>query len=522
VQRLRERKGREAKPLAIMVSDVMTARRLCVVSDDESALLGSPARPIVILPMRPGAGIAPSVAPGLGNLGVMLPYSPLHHLLWCGEERCPEALVMTSGNLSEEPIATDNAEALARLGAIADAFLLHDRPIETRCDDSVTRVAAEAELPVRRSRGYAPFPVRLPFETRPILACGAELKSTVCLARGPYAFLSPHIGDLGNYETYASYVAMVERMAALFRVRPEAVAHDLHPGYLSTRFAREYAPALPLIAVQHHHAHVAACMAEHGLTGPVIGVAFDGTGYGTDGAIWGGEILVADYAGFERAAHLAYVPLPGGDLAVREPFRMALAHLARASCGWDSALPPVAAATDEERRVVARQLERGLNAPPTSSVGRLFDAVASLLGMRHRARYEAQAAIELEAMAIPGDHGCYPMELGGGEPMVIDPSPVIRGIVRDLQHGVAVPVVASRFHASVTAMILHVCVRLRSRTGLNRVVLSGGVFQNVTLLAGARRALLGAGFDVFSHHRVPPNDGGIALGQTVVAQAQLQ
>jgi hydrogenase maturation protein HypF len=429
---------------------------------------------------------------------------------------------MTSGNLSEEPIATDNAEALARLRRIADAFLLHDRSIETRCDDSVTRVAAGAEMPMRRSRGYAPFPVRLPFEARPILACGAELKSTVCLARGPYAFLSPHIGDLGNYDTYASYAAMVDRMAALFRVRPEAIAHDLHPAYLSTRFAREYDPALRLVAVQHHHAHVAACMAEHRLTGQVIGVAFDGTGYGTDGAIWGGEILVADYAGFERAAHLAYVPLPGGDLAVREPFRMALAHLAHASCAWDPALLPVAAATDEERRIIARQLERGLNAPPTSSVGRLFDAVASLLGVRHRARYEAQAAIELEALAIPGDHGSYAMELGAGEPMVIDPSPVIRGIVRDLQHGVAVPVVASRFHASVTAMIIGVCERLRSRTGLGRVVLSGGVFQNVTLLAGARRALLGAGFDVFSHHRVPPNDGGIALGQAAVAHARLE
>jgi len=521
VRRLRERKGREAKPLAVMVSDEATARRLCAITNDEWALLASPARPIVILAERPGSGVAPSVAPGLARLGIMLPYSPLHHLLWQGEGRCPEALVMTSGNRSEEPIAIADDDALCRLGPIADAFLLHDRPIQTRCDDSVTRVAAGAELAMRRSRGYAPFPVRLPFETRPILACGAELKSTVCLARGPYAFLSPHLGDLGNYETYASYVAMVDHMAALFRVRPEAVAHDLHPAYVSTRFAREYDPALPRVAVQHHHAHVAACMAEHRLTGPVIGVAFDGTGYGTDGAIWGGEVLVTDYARFERAAHLAYVPLPGGDLAIREPFRMALAYLAHASCGWDPALPPVAAATEEERRIITRQLERRLNAPPTSSVGRLFDAVASLLGVRHRARYEAQAAIELEAMAIPGDHGCYPVELGAGEPTVIDPSPVVQGIVRDLQHGVAVPVVASRFHASVTAMILGVCERLRSRTGLGRVVLSGGVFQNVTLLASARRVLLDAGFDVFNHHRVPPNDGGIALGQAAVAHARL-
>lgn len=521
VRRLRERKGREAKPLAVMVPDLAAARRLCLISDDEAALLGSPARPIVLLAGRPGSGIAPSVAPGLRHLGLMLPYSPLHHLLWEGLVPGVDALVLTSGNRSEEPIATDDADALARLGPIADAFLLHDRPIQTRCDDSVSRVAAGAELPVRRSRGYAPFPVRLPFEVRPLLACGAELKTTVCVARGPYAFLSPHVGDLGNYETYAAYVAMVDHMASLFRVRPEAVAHDLHPAYLSTRFARGLEPALPRVAVQHHHAHVAACMAEHGLTGPVIGVAFDGTGYGADGAVWGGEFMVADYAGFERAAHLAYVPMPGGDLAVREPFRMALAHLARARAGWDPALSPVAAATDLERRIVARQIERGLNAPPTSSMGRLFDAVASLLGVRHRAGYEAQAAMELEALVARGEHGAYPLAIGAGVPAVIDPAPVIVGAVGDLKRGVALPVIAARFHAGVVAMIAGVSARLRQRTGLDRVVLSGGVFQNVTLLEGARRALAAAGFAVFSHRRVPPNDGGIALGQAVVAHARL-
>ena len=521
VRRLRERKGREAKPLAVMVPDAATARRLCVISDEEWRLLGSSARPIVILTEGPDSSIAPSVAPGLGRLGLMLPYSPLHHLLWRGEGRCPEALVLTSGNRSEEPIATDNDDALTRLGTIADAFLLHDRPIQTRCDDSVTRVVAGAELPIRRSRGYAPFPVRLPFETRPILACGAELKSTVCVARGPYAFLSPHIGDLENYDTYASYVTMIDHMAVLFRVRPEAVAHDLHPGYLSTRYARGLDAALPRVAVQHHHAHVAACMAEHRLTGPVIGVAFDGTGYGTDGRIWGGEFLVADYAGFERAAHLGYVPMPGGDLAVREPFRMALAHLACAFGGWDPGLPPVAVTTDEERRIIARQIERGVNTPMTSSMGRLFDAVASLLGVRHRARYEAQAAIELEAFAAQGDHGEYPVELGGDGPVVIDPAPVIRGVVRDLERGVAGPVVAARFHATVVAMILRVCERLRGRAGLGRVALSGGVFQNVKLLGDAQRVLAGAGFEVFSHHLVPPNDGGIALGQAAVAHARL-
>ncbi len=528
VRRLRERKGREAKPLALMVPDVAAAERLCVVSPAERTLLGSAARPIVILEERPGSGVAAAVAPGLGRLGLMLPYAPLHHLLFAeprdeagGERSRLGPLVMTSGNRSEEPIVTDNADALARLGTIADAFLLHDRPIQTRCDDSVSRVAAGAELPVRRARGYAPLPVRLPFETPPILACGAELKSTVCLARGPYAFLSPHIGDLESYETYASYVAMIDHMAALFRVRPEAVAHDLHPAYRSTHYARGLDPALPRVAVQHHHAHVAACMAEHRLAGPVIGVAFDGTGYGPDGAIWGGEFLLADYAGFERAAHLVYIPLPGGDRAVREPFRMALAHLAHAFGGWDPSLPPVAAATEEERRIIARQLERGLNAPPTSSMGRLFDAVASLLGVRHRARYEAQAAIELEALAAPGEHGHYAVEVQAGEPSVIDPGPTIRGIVRDLERGDVAPVVAARFHATVVAMILRVCEGLRERTRLDRVVLSGGVFQNVTLLTGARRALAGAGFHVFSHHLVPPNDGGIALGQAAVAHARL-
>jgi len=523
VRRLRERKGREAKPLAVMVPDVETAQRLCVISAEEVALLQSPARPIVILPARRSSGVSASVANGLGTLGLMLPYAPLHHLLWRVDEPCPAALVLTSGNRSDEPIATDEADARERLGTIADAFLVHDRPIQNRCDDSVSRVVDGRELPVRRARGYAPLPVRLPFHSRPLLACGAELKSTVCLARGPYAFLSPHLGDLVNYETYASFVATIDDLAALFRIRPEAVAHDLHPGYLSTRYAQNLDPALPRVAVQHHHAHVAACMAEHRLTGAGIGVAFDGTGYGTDGRIWGGEFLVADYAHCERAAHLAYVPLAGGDLAVREPFRMALAYLRRAYGDWDPGVASVAAASEDERRIIARQIEREVNAPLTSSMGRLFDAVASLVGVRHRSQYEAQAAVELEALVAPGEHGHYPVEVDDrSEPAVIDPAPMIRGVVGDLAHGVAVPVIAARFHATVVATIVEVSARIRKRTGLRRVVLSGGVFQNVTLLRAARRALAGAGFTVFSHHIVPPNDGGIALGQAVVAQAQLQ
>jgi len=518
VRRLRRRKGREARPLAVMVPDAETAQRLCVVSADELALLQSPARPIVILAARPGSGVAPSVANGLGTLGVMLPYAPLHHLLWLGDESCPPVLVLTSGNRSDEPIATDDADARTRLRTIADTFLVHDRPIQNRCDDSVSRVVDGRELPVRRARGHAPLPVHLPFETPPVLACGAELKTTVCLARGPYAFLSPHIGDLASYETYASFVATIDHMSALFRIRPEAVAHDRHPAYLSTGYAARLDAALPRVAVQHHHAHVAACMAEHRLTGPVIGVAFDGTGYGTDGRIWGGEFLVAEYAHFERAAHVAYVPLAGGDLAVREPFRMALAHLRRAFGEWDPDLASVATASEDERRIIARQIEREVNAPLTSSVGRLFDAVASLVGVRHRSQYEAQAAVELEALVAPGEHGHYPVEVDDRvEPAVIDPAPMIRGVVGDLARGVAVPIIAARFHATVVATIVDVGRRVRDRTGLRRVVLGGGVFQNVVLLRDARRALAGAGFTVFSHHVVPPNDGGIALGQAVVA-----
>jgi hydrogenase maturation protein HypF len=522
VRRLRERKGREAKPLALMVADVGEVERLCHVSDDERALLTSPARPIVLLRARRASGVAPAVAPGMGSLGVMLPYSPLHHLLFDGPVPRLRALVMTSGNRTEEPIATDNADALARLDGIADAFLIHDRPIQVRCDDSVTRFAAGTELPIRRSRGYAPFPIRLPFHARPLLAVGAELKSTVCLARGPYAFMSPHIGDVGNLDTQIAYREMVARMAAVFRVRPEAVAHDLHPDYLSTRYAEGLDPRLPRVAVQHHHAHVAACMAEHGLRGPVIGVAFDGTGYGSDGRIWGGEFLVTEYARFTRAGHLGYVPMPGGERAVREPFRMALAHLRSASGGWDPALPPVEEASQAERSAVLWQLEHDINAPATSSVGRLFDAVASILGVRHRARYEAEAAMELEALVDPGARGTYPVAILDGTPAVIDPGPLVRGVVSDLQAGTTVPVIAARFHWTLVAVIVLMCERIRKATGLGSVALSGGVFQNVTLLSGTRAALSQAGFEVWSHRQVPPNDGGVALGQAVVAHAVLE
>jgi hydrogenase maturation protein HypF len=334
--------------------------------------------------------------------------------------------------------------------------------------------------------------------------------------------MSPHIGDLENPDTYAAYQDMVERMTRLFRVEPEAIAHDLHPAYLSTRFTGDLASDAPRFAVQHHHAHVAACMAEYRLSGPVIGVAFDGTGYGPDGTIWGGEFLVADYAGFERVAHLGYVAMPGGERAVREPFRMGLAHLLHAVGEWDLHCPTVEQATEEERRIIRWQIEQDVNAPLTSSVGRLFDAVASILGVRHRARYEAQAAIELEAIADgTADAAPYPLEISGGAPLVIDPGAVIRAIADDVAGGAPAALVASRFHATLADAVVRVCERVRRSTGLRRVVLSGGVFQNVTLLAAARHGLEAIGFEVFSHHLVPPNDGGIALGQAVIANARL-
>ncbi|MBC7226727.1 MAG: carbamoyltransferase HypF [Thermoflexales bacterium] len=519
VARLRERKGRVDKPFAIMSFDLPTVERYCEVNEAERALLTSRQRPIVLLRRRADAPISPLVAPGNRYLGVMLPYTPLHYLLLEPAEGFPLALVMTSGNYSEEPIVTRNEEALEQLAALADAFLLHDREIHARCDDSVTRIFRGAELPIRRSRGYAPYPVHLPFSVRPVLAVGAELKNTFCLTREQYAFLSQHIGDMENYETLRFFEDMVEQLKRTFRVEPEVVAHDLHPAYLSTRYARERAGRLPLVPVQHHHAHIAACMAENGLAGdrPVIGVAFDGTGYGTDGAIWGGEFLIADYASFRRVAHLRYIPLPGGDAAIRRPYRTALAHLWAAGVSWDEGLPPVAAATEAERAVLERQLVQGLNVVPTSSMGRLFDAVAALAGVRQEINYEAQAAVELEMQVAEGVEEAYPF--GVGEE--IDPAPVVRAVVEDVRDGVPVGVIAARFHNGVAAMVREVCLRLRAGTGLNEVALSGGVFQNITLLGKTMALLEEAGFTVYVHRLVPPNDAGISLGQAVIAGISL-
>jgi hydrogenase maturation protein HypF len=552
VAELRRRKLRVDKPFAVMMPDMTAVRRHCIVSADEEELLTSRARPIVILARRPDSTIVREVAPGQDCVGVMLPYTPLHYLLLERAGGFPEALVMTSGNLSEEPIAYTNDEARQRLARLADVLLLHDRDIYTRCDDSVMRVVVTSAtagnrshtMPLRRSRGYAPFPVRLPWPSRPLLATGGELKNTFCLVRDDYAFLSSHIGDMENYETLRSFEDGVAHMERLFRVRPEVIACDLHPDYMASRYARERAEreGLPLVEAQHHHAHIAAGMAEHGLRGetPVIGVAFDGTGYGDDGAIWGGEFLIADYAGYERMAHLRYVPLPGGDRAVREPWRVALAHLRAAGMPWGDDLAPVicARAIGEERlSALCGQLEHNLNAPATSSMGRLFDAAAALAGVRQTVNYEAQAAIEFEALADPTETGYYrfdrlkesriTLENGQGNQTrtvlldyakeIIDPSSAWVALLDDVRVGVAVGRIAARFHNGVARMVSDVCRRLRDERGLNEVVLSGGVWQNVTLLRQTLALLVGDGFKVYTHSLVPPNDGGLALGQAVVA-----
>lgn len=542
VQELRQRKLRVDKPFAVMAPDLQTVEQHCFLDDEERALLESRERPIVLLRRRPDSPVTAEVAPGQDTLGVMLPYTPLHYLLFAGHQTAgggqlpPAVLVMTSGNLSEEPIATDNSEARQRLASLADAFLMHNRPIHVRCDDSVVRVlpsrngvgigphsSRPAVFPLRRSRGYAPFPVRLPWSLPPLLAAGAGLKNTFCLTRDQYAFLGQHIGDLENYETLESFIAGIAHFERLFRVRPEALAYDLHPNYLATRYALERAAreGLPAIGVQHHHAHIAACLAEHGCPegDPVIGVAFDGTGYGEDGAIWGGEFLLAGYRDYRRAAHLAYVPLPGGDAAIRRPARTALAYLWQAGLDWEPGCPSVAAFCAEERAALRAQLEHRLNAPNTSSMGRLFDAVAALAGGRQVVNYEAQAAIELEAATDPQEDGAYEFAIQPADSgtYLIDPSPVIAAVLADFGRGAGLPVIAARFHNGAAQLVLEVCRLLKLAHGVGRVALSGGVWQNMTLLRRSTTLLENAGFTVYLPTRAPVNDGGIALGQAVVA-----
>ncbi len=523
VRELRRRKGRVAKPFALMATDAESVARHCRLSDAERELLESPARPIVLLRRLRGSTVSHHVAPGVDELGFMLPYTPLHMLLLEPEDGYPSALVMTSGNFAEEPIVTDNEEARDKLSVLSDWLLLHDRPIHARCDDSVVRVFRGTELPIRRSRGYAPYPVHLPFDVPPLLAAGGELKNAFCLARDGYAFLSQHIGDMENYETLTSFEAMVDHFKGLFRIQPELVGYDLHPDYLASRYALSPATAgLERVGVQHHHAHIAACMAENRLEpeSEVIGLSFDGTGFGTDRAIWGGEVLIAKYSRFERAGHLRPVKLPGAEAAIRKPYRMALAWLAEAGIDWAEDLPPVAAASEVERRTIRAQLGGRLPSPTTTSMGRLFDAVAALAGVRLEVTYEAQAAIELEAAIDSSATGSYSFGIDQHEAgLVIDPAPAIRELVLDLRSGVPTGTIAARFHRAVAKSALDVCRTLRSTEGHAAVCLSGGVFQNVSLLDLTVSRLETDGFTVYWHREVPPNDGGLALGQAVVAAA---
>ncbi|MED7923599.1 carbamoyltransferase HypF [Nonomuraea sp. LP-02] len=517
---LRLREQRPDEPFAVLAADLAQAGLLCAVDGNAAALLTSRARPIVLLPRRdapraPDAPrVAPSVAPGSLSLGVMLPCTPLHHLLLA---EVAEPLALTGGT-GEEPIAYDDADALARLGAVADAFLTHDRPIHVRADDSVVRPTADGiaggVVVLRRARGYAPEPLPLRhFVPRTVLACGADRESTFCLARDRRAFVSPHLGDLENPEARRSYAAGIEHFLALFDLCPEIVAHDLHPGHRSTRHALAI-PGVEHVGVQHHHAHIASCLADNGERGPVIGVAFDGSGHGTDGTVWGGEFLRADLAGFERLGRLEPVPMPGGDAAVREPWLMAAAYL-----GPGDGPPKLdVVRRNAERWAAALALAAG--SPLTSSAARLFDAVAALLGVRDRITYAGQAAYELEQHADPAETGSYRARLTPGEPLTVHGADLVRAAARDLESGRPTPVIAGRFHNGVADAVARACTALRDVTGLTAVALSGGVFQNVLLTGRTVRRLRAAGFRVLTHRRVPPGDGGLSLGQAVVAAAR--
>ncbi len=527
VAALRGRKVRQDKPFALMARDLEQVRTLCRIVPEEERLLTSPSRPILLLDRRADAGVAGAVAPRQQTLGIMLAYTPLHHIL-LGDAGIP--LVMTSGNRSDEPIAYQDHEAFDQLGDIADYFLTHNRPIHMRCDDSVSRVAGSQPYPIRRSRGYAPMPLRLTGRfDRHLLACGAELKNTFCLAKDQHAFISHHIGDLENYETLRSFQEGVEHFGRLFDVRPELVAYDLHPEYLSTKYALELEEAgLPAVAVQHHHAHVASCLADNDvpISRRVIGVALDGTGYGTDGTIWGGEFLEGSIQeGFARRAHLEYIPLPGGEAAIHQPWRMAVAQLITLY-GEEQALslPLSLIRQTRERnvRVIARLIERGLNTPLTSSAGRLFDAVAALVGVpgSWRTTYEGQAAIELELAARGAGTSGYPFRLcSDPDGWVVETRQIIAGVVEDLLHGADAAGIAARFHRTVAEIVAATCDQLRSENGTGSVALSGGTFQNMLLLGQVIELLTKKGFEIYRHQRVPANDGGLALGQAVLANS---
>jgi len=528
VARLRQRKRREAKPFALMVADIETARKLCSVSDAEAELLQSHRRPIVLLRQHADCPVASQVAPLYNTLGLMLPYTPLHTLLLrdyaeqVGGDRLP-VLVMTSANFSDEPIVYQNDDVHERLSPIADRIFIHNRAIHTRCDDSLTRIVAGGEQVLRRSRGYVPEPIKLKqtFPV-PVLAVGGHLKNTFCLGKDQQAFVSHHIGDLENLETLTAFREGIEHFKRLFDIQPQAIAYDLHPDYLATNYAANL--DFPhKIGVQHHHAHIASVLAEHDINTKVIGVAADGTGYGTDGTIWGGEIMIADLRGFERVAHLATFALPGGEQAILQPWRVGAVLLQQAYgdafLGLD--IPFVRQLDRDRWHVFAQMIARNLNSPRTSSIGRLFDAVSALLDVRAEVMYEGQAAIELEMLAEPSSEG-YPFKISDGMPMQMDVRSTIRAIVEDIQRGVSTAVIAGRFHRTITEMLVAVCDRLRALSGLQAVALSGGVFQNGLLLEQTLALLKARGFETYINRQVPPNDGGLSLGQAAVAAAIIQ
>jgi hydrogenase maturation protein HypF len=518
VARLRERKRRVEKPFAIMAATLAGVEEFCWLDDVSRDLLQTPAHPIVLLKKKQPERLVPSVAPFNRDLGVFLPYTPLHHLLFA-EERF-SALVMTSGNISEEPIAIDNAEAVERLHGLADYFLVHNREILLRADDSVVRVTDGRARQVRRSRGYVPAPIFLKEELPAVLAVGGELKNTICLTRGSEAFLSQHIGDLENLESYRFFESTVAGMKRILEVEPKLLAYDLHPDYFSTRWALAQV-GMERVGVQHHHAHIASCMAENHLEGKVIGLALDGTGYGLDGKIWGGEVLVCDYRGFERLAHLDYISMPGGTAAIVEPRRMALSYLFHyfGKDFWDFDIPFVRGLDRPRTETLLRLIERGVNSPLTSSTGRLFDAVAALAGVREQVNYEAQAAIELEAaIEDTGEDSSYPFairEEGGG--WIIDSQPMFLALTQDLREGVPTAIVSHRFHLGFVDVLGRTAELVRGRSGLDRICLSGGSFQNCFLSAHLEKRLEADGFQVFTHAEVPCGDGGISLGQALVA-----
>jgi hydrogenase maturation protein HypF len=520
VHTLRERKGRVAKPFALMVRDVAEAKCLGQIGEAERTRLTSRERPIVLARRRDGSGVSDQVAPGHKYLGLMLPYTPLHFLLM---EQAPGALVMTSGNLSEEPLVYDNDEARSKLAGLADAFLMHNRDIQVPCDDSVIRLAADTAIPLRRARGLVPNPIYLPLASEPVLGVGAEQKNTFCVAAQGVALLSQHIGDLDSVETFDYYQRAISHFKALCRKDPVIVAHDLHPQYLSTRYAQDLG-GVRLLGVQHHHAHIAACLAENRQTARCIGVALDGTGYGVDGTMWGGELLVADLAGFTRAGHFANVRLPGGEAAVKDPRRMAAAYL-YALYGEDFLMQAQRLGLSFaplEARILHRQLAEGLNSPLTSSAGRLFDAVAGALNVCRTRTYEGQPAMELEMAADEDEDGFYPAALEAAGDVLVLPTPAIFGAaVADFLAGTDTATVGGRFHNSLVRLLAEACEAIRQRTGLNLAALSGGVMQNALLFNRLQHALEERGFEVLSHSLAPPNDGGIALGQVAVAAARL-